>query len=148
VPGSPGDPDGSVLPEALVTDRTRIAHIGVAVESIAAALPFYRDVLGLHPGEPEEVDGAAILPLQLGESAVELLEPRSADSPIARFLGKRGPGIHHVCYRVADLDGTLEACRRAGYRMVDAVPRLGAGGRRIAFLHPKSTAGILIELTE
>ena len=125
-----------------------IAHIGIAVESIEGALPFYRDVLGLTPGLPETADGARIVSLPLGESDVELLEPLSPDSPIAKFLARRGPGIHHVCYRVADLDAALRACRTAGYRLVDEVPRHGAGGHRIAFIHPKSTAGILIELTE
>jgi methylmalonyl-CoA epimerase len=131
-----------------VTDRPQIAHIGVAVESIAAALAFYRDVLGLTPGEPEQADGARIVSLPFGPSQVELLEPEHPDSPIARFLARRGPGIHHVCYRVADLDRALAACVAAGYRLVDQVPRVGAGGHRIAFVHPKSTAGILIELTE
>jgi methylmalonyl-CoA epimerase len=131
-----------------VTDRPRIAHIGVAVESIATALAFYRDVLGLAPGHPEESDGARIVSLPFGESEVELLEPCSSDSPIAKFLARRGPGIHHVCYRVADLDAALDACRAAGYRLVDEAPRRGAGGQRIAFVHPKSTSGILIELTE
>lgn len=131
-----------------MTDRPRIAHIGVAVESIEAALAFYRDVLGLTPGHPEESDGARIVSLPLGESDVELLEPRTPGSPIAKFLARRGPGIHHVCYRVANLDAALEACRAAGYRLLDEAPRLGASGRRIAFVHPKQTAGILIELTE
>ncbi len=125
-----------------------IAHIGIAVESIEGALPFYRDVLGLTAGLPEAADGARIVSLSLGDSDVELLEPLSPDSPIAKFLARRGPGIHHVCYRVADLDAALLACRNAGYRLVDEVPRQGAGGHRIAFIHPKSTAGILIELTE
>ena len=125
-----------------------IAHIGVAVESIADALRFYRDVLGLEPRLPEEADGATIVSLDLGGPEVELLEPRSPDGPIAKFLAKRGPGIHHVCYRVPDLDAALTACRRAGYRLVDEVPRTGAAGHRIAFLHPKSTSGILLELTE
>lgn len=118
------------------------------MENIAAALPFYREVLGLEPGPPEEADGARIVSLPFGPSEVELLEPASTDSPIAKFLARRGPGIHHVCYRVADLDRALVACREAGYRLVDEVPRKGAGGHRIAFVHPKSTAGILIELTE
>ncbi len=131
-----------------MTDRPRIAHIGVAVDSIEAALAFYRDVLGLSPGHPEESDGARIVSLPFGESEVELLEPRSPDSPIAKFLHRRGPGIHHVCYRVADLDAALDACRAAGYRLVDETPRRGAGGHRIAFVHPRSTSGILIELTE
>lgn len=131
-----------------MTDRPRIAHIGVAVENIEAALPFYRDVLGLTPGHPEQADGARIVSLSFGESDVELLEPQNPESPIAKFLAKRGPGIHHVCYRVADLDKALAAAAAAGYRLVDQVPRVGAGGHRIAFIHPKSTAGILIELTE
>ncbi len=126
----------------------RIAHIGVAVASIADALAFYRDVLGLAPHPPEEADGATIVSLDFGGTEVELLEPRSPDSPVAKFLARRGPGIHHVCYRVPDLDAALAACRRAGYRLVDEVPRTGAGGRRIAFVHPKATAGILLELTE
>ncbi len=131
-----------------MTDHPRIAHIGIAVDNIDAALPFYRDVLGLQPGTEDASDGARIVSLHFGESEVELLEPRSPDSPIARFLLKRGPGIHHVCYRVADLDAALAAASAAGYRLVDPEPRRGAGGHRIAFLHPKSTAGILIELTE
>lgn len=131
-----------------MTDRPHIAHIGVAVENIEAALSFYRDVLGLTPGHPERSDGARIVSLAFGESQVELLEPENAESPIAKFLAKRGPGIHHVCYRVADLDKALTAAAAAGYRLVDQVPRVGAGGHRIAFIHPKSTAGILIELTE
>ena len=131
-----------------MTSRPVIAHIGIAVESIEGALPFYRDVLGLAPGPPESADGATIVSLSFGDSDVELLAPQSADSPIAKFLVRRGPGIHHVCYRVADLDAALSACRAAGFRLVDEVPRQGAGGYRIAFVHPKSTAGILIELTE
>jgi methylmalonyl-CoA epimerase len=79
---------------------------------------------------------------------VELLAPRDPDGPIARFLAKRGPGIHHICYRVPDLEAALATCRALGYRLVDESPRIGAGGCRIAFLHPRSTAGILIELTE
>ena len=126
----------------------RIAHLGVAVENIEAALAFYRDVLGLQPGPVQEADGARIVSLPFGESEVELLEPRTPDGPIAKFLAKRGPGIHHVCYRVPDLEAALAACRAAGYRLVDDTPRTGAGGHPIAFVHPKSTAGILIELTE
>ena len=125
-----------------------IAHIGVAVPSIEAALPFYRDVLGITPHAPEEADGARIVSLPFGPSEVELLEPRTPDGPIARFLERRGPGIHHVCYRVPDLDLALAECQARGYRLIDETPRIGAGGRRIAFVHPKSTAGILLELTE
>ena len=125
-----------------------VAHVGIAVPSIAEALPFYRDILGLTPGRSESADGARIVSLALGDVAVELLEPRDPDSPVAKFLAQRGPGIHHICYRVPDLDRALERCRAAGYRLVDATPRTGAGGRRIAFLHPKATAGILLELTD
>lgn len=126
----------------------RLAHVGIALPRIADALPFYRDILGLEPGHPETADGATIVSLTLGDVDVELLEPRDPDSPIAKFLARRGPGIHHVCYRVPDLDRALERCRAAGYQLVDATPRRGASGRRIAFLHPKATAGILLELTE
>ena len=131
-----------------MTQTPRIAHIGVAVADLDAALAFYRDVLGLTPHPPEVADGATIVSLPFGESDVELLAPLEPDSPIAKFLAKRGPGIHHICYRVSDLDAALERCHAAGYQLVDERPRTGAGGRRIAFLHPKSTAGILLELTE
>ncbi|MGE0439380.1 MAG: methylmalonyl-CoA epimerase [Gemmatimonadales bacterium] len=129
--------------------NARIAHIGVAVERIDESLAFYRDVLGLTPHHgPEIKDGATIVSLPFGEADVELLEPVTPDGPIARFLARRGPGIHHVCYRVDNLDLALQRCRDAGYRLVDETPRLGAGGKRIAFVHPKATNGILIELTE
>jgi len=126
----------------------RIAHVGVAVPDLDAALAFYRDVLGLTPRPPESADGATIASFDLGESAIELLTPREPDSPIAKFLARRGPGIHHICYRVPDLDAALAACRRGGYQLIDERPRIGAGGRRIAFLHPRTTSGILLELTE
>lgn len=125
-----------------------IAHLGIAVEHIETALTFYRDVLGLVPHAADHADGARIVSLPFGGSEVELLEPVDPDGPIARFLARRGPGIHHVCYRVPDLEAALAACRTHGYRLVDEVPRPGAGGRRIAFVHPRATAGILIELTE
>jgi len=125
-----------------------VAHVGIAVTSITDALPFYRDVLGMSPGHPETADGARIVSLHFGPVDVELLEPSDPASPIAKFLAKRGPGIHHVCYRVPDLDAALTRCKAAGYRLVDEAPRRGAGGRRIAFLHPTSTNGILLELTE
>jgi methylmalonyl-CoA epimerase len=134
--------------EESVTDHPRIAHVGIAVLDLESALAFYRDVLGLQPHQPEVVDGATIVALPFGDADVELLAPVEADSPIGRFLARRGPGIHHICYRVPDLDAALEACRKAGYRLVDEVPRKGAAGRRIAFVHPKATAGILLELTD
>jgi len=132
--------------------KASVAHIGIAVPSIRDALPFYRDVLQLAPPPAtvpaETADGATIVSLHFGDVDVELLEPTDPSSPVAKFLAKRGPGIHHVCYRVPDLDAALERCRAAGYQLVDEKPRRGAGGRRIAFLHPKSTNGILLELTE
>jgi methylmalonyl-CoA/ethylmalonyl-CoA epimerase len=131
-----------------VANRPRIAHVGIAVPELEPALAFYRDILGLEPHAPEMVDGATIVALPFGDSEVELLAPIRPDSPIGKFLERRGPGIHHICYRVPDLDAALEACRKAGYRLVDEVPRKGAGGRRIAFVHPKATAGILLELTD
>lgn len=126
----------------------RIAHVGIAVEDLETALAFYRDVLGLEPHPQEQADGATIVSLSVGDSQVELLTSNDRNSPIGKFLAKRGPGIHHICYRVPDLDQALAACRSAGYHLVDEVPRKGAGGRRIAFVHPKATAGILLELTE
>ena len=131
-----------------MADGPRIAHVGIAVPDLEAATAFYRDVLGISPHPPAIADGAAILSLPFGDSEVELLAPLVPDSPIGKFLAKRGPGIHHICYRVPDLDAALEACRTAGYRLVDEVPRSGAAGRRIAFVHPKATEGILLELTD
>lgn len=125
-----------------------IAHVGMAVSDLDDALRFYRDVLGLSPGEPGERDGAAVVSVACGDVDVELLHPLTTDGPIARFLAKRGPGIHHLCLRVPDLDRALDACREHGYRLVDEQPRTGHEGRPIAFLHPKSTGGILLELTE
>lgn len=131
-----------------MSNSARIAHVGIAVPDLKAALSFYRDVLSLAPLPMEEADGAAIASLPFGDSHIELLAPRTPDGPIARFLARRGPGIHHICYRVDDLDAALDACRKHGYRLIDEAPRRGAGGHRIAFVHPKATGGILLELTE
>ena len=127
---------------------TRIAHLGIAVSSLADSLPFYRDVLGLPVTPLDDADGAQIVGLAAGESLVELLEADAPDSPIAKFVARRGPGMHHVCFAVDDLDATLVRCRDAGLRLIDATPRIGAEGKRIAFLHPSSTAGVLVELSE
>jgi methylmalonyl-CoA/ethylmalonyl-CoA epimerase len=127
---------------------TRIAHIGIAVGSLASALPFYRDVLELPETPLADSDGAAIAGLVAGESLVELLESHVENSPIAKFIAMRGPGIHHICFAVDDLDATIERCRAAGVRLIDSTPRIGAEGKRIAFLHPSSTAGVLVELSE
>ena len=127
---------------------TRIAHVGIAVHALGEILPFYRDILGLPDVPLDDADGARIAGLQAGDSLIELLEAKSADTPIGKFVAKRGSGIHHICFAVHDLDGTLARCRDAGVRLIDTTPRLGAEGKRIAFLHPASTAGVLIELTE
>ena len=127
---------------------TRIAHVGVAVQQLHSILPFYRDILDLPEIPLDDADGAHIAGLQAGDSLVELLEADSADSPIGKFVAKRGPGIHHICFAVDDLDRTLDRCRTAGVRLIDETPRLGAEGKRIAFIHPSATAGVLIELTE
>jgi methylmalonyl-CoA/ethylmalonyl-CoA epimerase len=129
------------------SSQPTVAHIGVAVPDLSAAA-FYRDILGVEPRPPETTDGATIVSLPLGGVDVELLVPDTPDSPVGRFLQRRGPGIHHICFRVPNLEQALQACRRHGYRLVDDAPRAGAGGRRIAFVHPKATAGILLELTE
>lgn len=130
-----------------IPDAT-VAHIGVAVADAAVAGKFYENVLGVSPRAPEEADGARIVSYVLGDVDVELLEPLSPDSPVGRFLEKRGPGIHHICLRVPDLAIALERCRTSGYQLIDEKPRLGAHGRLIAFVHPKTTAGVLLELTE
>jgi len=127
---------------------TRIAHVGLAVRSTTDLHSFYRNVLGMSEAELADSDGARISGFLAGESLVELLEADQPDSPIGKFLEKRGPGIHHICFAVDDLDGTLQKCRDAGMRLVDEHPRLGAEGKRIAFLHPSSTGGILVELSE
>ena len=127
---------------------TRIAHVGIALQALDEAIPFYREILGLAPVTVSDSDGARIEAFQAGDSLVELLESADPSSPIGKFVAKRGPGIHHICFAVDDLDAVLERCRNAGLRLIDAEPRMGAEGKRIAFLHPSSTGGILIELSD
>ena len=129
-------------------DNPSIAHIGVAVPDLSAATAFYQDVLGAVPKPLEAADGASIVSLPFGDVDVELLEPQTDDGPVAKFIAKRGPGIHHICFRVPNLDAALQRCRDRGYQLVDDKPRIGAHGQRIAFVHPKFTSGILLELTE
>jgi len=126
----------------------RVSHIGIAVKALGESLPFFRDILGLEEVPLDDADGARIAGFSAGESLVELLEAVDHESPIARFVAKRGAGIHHICFSVDDLDGTLARCRQAGVELIDAVPRIGAEGKRIAFLHPRSTGGVLIELSD
>jgi methylmalonyl-CoA/ethylmalonyl-CoA epimerase len=126
----------------------RVSHIGIAVQALTESIPFFRDVLGLEGVVLNDSDGARIAGFRAGEVLVELLEPADHDSPIARFVAKRGAGLHHVCFSVDDLDATLERCRTAGIQLIDDEPRVGAEGKRIAFLHPRSTGGVLVELSD
>ena len=128
----------------------QIDHLGVAVHSIDEASRFYRDVLALECEGGEEIPDQKVRALcfDIGGVRIELLEPTADDSPIARFLEARGPGLHHVAYRVEDLVATLAALEAAGVRLIDKTPRDGAGGMKIAFIHPKSTAGVLTELCQ
>ncbi len=129
---------------------TKINHIGVAVKSLDETLPFYRDVLGMPFAGIEEVaeQKVRVAMLGIGESKIELLEPTSEDSPVAKFLEKNGPGIHHVAYEVADIDAAIARMKDQGARMIDETARNGAHGTRIAFVHPKSSNGVLTELCQ
>jgi methylmalonyl-CoA/ethylmalonyl-CoA epimerase len=122
--------------------------VGIAVRGLAEGVSFYRDILGMPEVPLSDSDGAKIVGLAAGESLVELLEAESPDSPIGKFVAKRGPGIHHICFAVDNLDAALQRCRDAGLRIIDETPRRGAEGKRVAFLHPSATAGVLVELTE
>jgi len=128
----------------------KINHIGIAVQSLDATLPFYRDALGMaFKGEEEVVEQKVkVAMLQVGESKIELLEPTSPDSPIAKFLEKNGPGIHHIAYEVEDIQAAIAHMLAQGARMIDEQPRNGAHGTRIAFVHPKSSNGVLTELCQ
>jgi methylmalonyl-CoA/ethylmalonyl-CoA epimerase len=130
--------------------KAALDHVGIAVADLSEALTFYRDALGLEVGAPEEVPSQRVraLVVPAGDGAIELLEPTAADSPIARFLAKRGPGLHHVTLRVDDLAGALAQLKARGVRLIDETPRTGAGGSLIAFIHPASTQGVLVELTQ
>jgi len=128
----------------------KINHIGIAVKNIETATPLYRDILGMQFEGIEEVaeQKVRVAFFAVGESRIELLEPTSPDSPVARFLEKNGEGIHHLAYQVEDLVATLRQLKVAGVRLIDEEPRRGAHGTRIAFLHPKATAGVLTELCQ
>ncbi len=128
----------------------KIDHLGIAVPSIAEALAFYRDALGLEVSATETVEdqGVNVAMLPVGESRVELLEATGPDTPVGRFLAKRGAGLHHVCYRVPDIHAALERLRASGARLIDEQPRIGAGGHLVAFVHPSATGGVLVELAE
>jgi methylmalonyl-CoA/ethylmalonyl-CoA epimerase len=128
----------------------KIHHLGIAVESLASALPIFEKLLGKAPEAEESVadQKVRVAVFHLRDSRVELLESTEEASPIARFIAKRGQGIHHVALSVPDLPGALRKLESEGVRLIDREPRVGAGNERIAFLHPASTAGVLIELIE
>ena len=129
---------------------SQIDHIGIAVRSIDEASRFYRDALGLECTGTEEIPDqrVRVVFFRVGEVRIELLEPTAADSPIAKFLEKKGPGLHHIAYLVDDLAATLAALKSAGVQLIDEAPRAGAHGMKIAFVHPSSTAGVLTEFCQ
>jgi methylmalonyl-CoA/ethylmalonyl-CoA epimerase len=129
---------------------SRIDHIGVAVEQIEPALELYRDRLELAIAHREVVteQGVEALLLDVGENHVELLAPLSADTPVGKFLAKRGPGLHHVAYQVADIDAALSTLRERGVPLIDEQPRTGIRRSRVAFLHPRGTGGVLTEIVQ
>ncbi|HOB51255.1 MAG TPA: methylmalonyl-CoA epimerase [Acidobacteriota bacterium] len=129
---------------------TKIDHIGIAVTALDDILKFYQDALGLHLHEIEEVpeQKVRVAMFPVGETNLEFLEPTSPDSPIAKFLEKKGQGIHHVSIGVEDIDRVLAELKARGARLINETPVIGAGGKRIAFVHPASTSGILLELSQ
>ena len=126
----------------------QIDHVGIAVRSLDETVAFYRDVLGLEVSAAEVFNGMKIAFLRIGTSELELLEDMTADGAIARHIAKRGEGLQHVAYRVNDIDEALADMRAKGIALIDAQPRPGARHARVAFLHPKSTKGVLIEFVE
>ncbi|MGE5704519.1 MAG: methylmalonyl-CoA epimerase [Clostridia bacterium] len=135
---------------SLTEPPNKIAHIGIAVKSIANALPFYTEHLGLNLLGVEEVESEKVRVafLRIGESSFELLEPLSEESPIAKFIEKRGEGIHHIALDVDDVAQRLETLKAAGVPLINEVPKAGAHGAQIAFLHPKASGGVLVELCQ
>jgi methylmalonyl-CoA/ethylmalonyl-CoA epimerase len=128
----------------------RIDHIGVAVEDLDAALKLYAETLGMPVVHRETVteQGVEAILLDVGENHVELLAPLAPDTPVGKFLAKKGPGLHHVAYQVADIEATLAALKAAGTRLIDETPRIGIRGSRVAFVHPASTGGVLTEIVQ
>ena len=128
----------------------RIEHIGIATRALEDSLKFWRDALGLEVIHTEVVEeqGVRVAMLPLGEPRIELLEPTREDSPVAKFLEKRGAGIHHIAVRVADIGATLNELKEKGARLIDEAPRVGANGCLVAFVHPSAAGGVLLELVE
>ena len=130
--------------------KATLDHIGIAVKDVGEALAFYRDALGLEIEAPEEVTSQRVRAhfIPVGESAIELLEATAEDSPIAKYIAKRGPGIHHLTLRVDDIRAALARLKEKGVRLIDETPRPGAHGSLVAFIHPGSTHGVLVELKQ
>jgi methylmalonyl-CoA/ethylmalonyl-CoA epimerase len=128
----------------------QIDHIGVAVDDLDGAVALYRDSLGMREQHRERVEdfGVDAVLLEIGDGHVELLAPLSPESGVGRFLESRGPGLHHVAYQTDDIDSALESMRAAGLELIDEQPRVGIRRTRVAFVHPKSTGGVLTELVE
>jgi methylmalonyl-CoA/ethylmalonyl-CoA epimerase len=128
----------------------RIYHLGYAVEDITTASRFYEEYFGASPGEPEVVNDQGIIAtmFRVGDASIELLQPTRPDSPVGKFLAERGEGFHHVAFEVEDLGATLGNLKRDGVELIDEEPRRGAGGTRVAFIHPKGAFGVLTELVE
>jgi methylmalonyl-CoA/ethylmalonyl-CoA epimerase len=126
----------------------RIHHIAIVVEDIETTLGFWRDALGLElehiEDVPEQKSEVAFLPV--GQTEIELVRPTTDDSGVAKYLQKRGPGMHHICFEVDDIEGALRQLKARGVRLINEMPMLGAGGKQIAFIHPESTSGVLVEL--
>lgn len=126
----------------------QIDHIGIAVKDLASAKQFYEDKLGTSVSEEETVGDMRIAFVPVGEVRIELIEPTNEDGVIGKFITKRGEGFHHIAYKVEDIDQALASLKESGVRLVDERPRSGAGGKRVAFLHPKETQGVLTEIVE
>lgn len=146
--------DGPRRPGALAARLpvvfTRIDHIGIAVEEIEPALALYRDEMELEVAHREIVQeqGVEAVLLDVGENHVELIAPLGPETTVAKFIARKGPGMHHVAYQVGDIEAALDACRAAGMRLIDERPRIGIRSSRVAFVHPSSTGGVLTEIVE
>ncbi len=127
-----------------------IDHVGIAVEDIDAALAYYRDTLGMPLVHRETIaeQGVEAVLLDVGDGHVELLRPLGPETPVGKYLARRGPGLHHVAYRVADIESTLSALAGAGVRLIDERPRIGIRNSKVAFVHPASTGGVLTEIVQ
>jgi methylmalonyl-CoA epimerase len=128
----------------------RVDHIGVAVEDLDAAIALHEEAYGMAVAHREVVEeqGVEAVLLDVGENHVELLRPLDGETPVGRFLSKRGPGLHHVAYQVTDVQATLDTLRDRGLRLIDEAPRTGIRGSRVAFLHPESSGGVLTEIVQ